>query len=89
MVGATTVATAVFGSILYTLLRITGVIFPDVGSTLFVSKVAYRFPLAANSVAEKTFEVPSGLLVMCEGNGKTGIPVGPTSVAAPVAGLTL
>ena len=89
MVGATTVATAVFGSILYRFLRIAAVIFPDGGSALFVSKVAYRFPLAANSVAEKTFEVPSGLLVKCEGNGKTGIPVAPTSVAAPVAGLTL
>ena len=83
------VAAAVFGSILYRLLRIAGVRIPDVGSTLFVSKVAYRFPLAENSDAEKTFAVPSGLLVKCEGNGKAGIPVGPTSVAAPVAGLTL
>jgi len=65
------------------------VIFPDVGSTVFVSKVAYKFPLAPNSVAENTFAVPSGLPLKCEGNGKAGIPVDPTSVAAPVTGLTL
>src|ERR1039457_2362929 len=60
----------------------------DEKSIVMASNVAYSFPPAANRVSSKALVLPSGL-VERRTNGRGGIPVGPISVAAPVAGLTV